>query len=35
MPTPVSRIEQFLTRGELMVVGAYYSLNTGAVSIIA
>jgi hypothetical protein len=28
-------IEQFLTRGELMVVGAYYSLNTGAVSIIA
>ena len=28
-------IEEFIHRGELIVVGAYYSLNTGAVSIIA
>jgi carbonic anhydrase len=28
-------IEEFIHRGELIVVGAYYSLNSGAVSIIA
>jgi carbonic anhydrase len=28
-------IEEFIHRGELIVVGAYYSLNTGSVSIIA
>lgn len=28
-------IEEFIHRGELIVVGAYYSLDTGAVSIIA
>ncbi|MGZ6578847.1 MAG: hypothetical protein ACXVEW_10915 [Solirubrobacteraceae bacterium] len=28
-------IEEFIHRGELIVAGAYYSLNTGAVSIIA
>jgi carbonic anhydrase len=28
-------IKEFLARGELIVVGGYYSLNSGAVSIIA